>query len=212
MKNSEIIMLAGILMLPINAFAEEYKILFSKTEKPFVSLAVPAEPEVVSDPQGWVNFFNSNCGNNFADEDAMVSHTGVFSCQYQSLTTLPSQGLGVLNGHVYLFNNNLANVDGLSGLTQVSGALDLQSNNLSNVNGLSSATYIGILNLYLNQNLNDISGLANVVVGGPIQMDYRDYNVKIPSTAPICTSNKVITGYNGSTWSDMPKNLYCETP
>ena len=204
----------GLILSSPLAFSETYKILFNKTAKPFAVESV-SEPEApVSNPQGWVDFFNNTCGHSFADENAMVNYSANLNCDGKSISdaNMPSSGLTTLAATFHLYDNNFTHVDGLSGLQSVGGQLTLMINSITNVNGLSSLQSVGgNLSLHANPSLDNLSGLSSVSsVSGYIFLDNRNYSVKIPASAPICLNNMTVVNQVGM--QPITKTFYCELP
>ena len=143
---------------------------------------------------------NINCHNkSLTDSDLdkffnLTSIDGYLYLYYNQLTNIDGlSNLTTINGILNLSYNQLTNIDGLSNLTSVNGYLSLNNNQLTNIDGLSNLTSIsGYLNLYNNSNLVDLSGLKNITtLNGNIAIDNHTITTKIPSGSWLCnTDNK----------------------
>ena len=204
----------GLILSSPLTFAEEYKILFNKTEKPFIVAAATEPTTPPANPQGWVDFFNTTCGMSFADEDAMINERAGIACQSKNLTTLPEPGLSILGGSLsmhsnyslvnvdglsglistrdalLLYNNGLTNISGLSSLVSVGNNFSLEGNQLTNVDSLSNLNYVGYeLNIQRNPDLTNVNGLQNLTtVLGPLKL-YQN-----PNLTDISGLSKVTVG------------------
>jgi len=109
---------------------------------------------------------------------ALKSIGGYLYLNNNSLTNVDGlSNLRNVNSHLMLYSNQLTNVDGLSKLETVSGQLRLDSNQLTNVNGLSSLRSVGNL-FYLNNNqLTNVNGLSALQsVGGDFNLHTNQLN------------------------------------
>lgn len=91
--------------------------------------------------------------------------------------------------------------------------LDLRNNKLPNVDNLNGLTESGDVKLNENPYLTDISGLKNIInVTGKIYLDKKNYIVKIPASAKLCSThllnNIYLVDIDGSTIQIDPQEKY----
>ena len=124
----------------------------------------------------------------FADERGLSKTWNDLIWAAQGLSYLPNAPYPITSVYrLYLYRNQLTNVDGLSNLTSVA-ILYLYGNQLTNVDGLSNLTSVGYLYLYRNQ-LTSVNGLANVKVSNKIMVDETYSGPKLAANARFCTDN-----------------------
>ncbi len=124
------------------------------------------------------SYFNTDTGHysssiycsskGLTDEDllnfkALKSISGYLYLNNNNLTNVDGlSGLKSVGNHLYLYSNQLTNVDGLSNLTSVGSYFRLDGNQLTNVNGLSALTSVGYY-FYLQTNqLTNVDGLSSL--------------------------------------------------
>lgn len=107
---------------------------------------------------------------------------------------------------LYLSENNLTSLNGLSGLQVMSASggwstIDVSNNNLTDISGLSGlSTYEGGLSIHSNPNLEDVTPLASIDEGwsGSIELtiDDRQYATRMDISSLFCQDK--IANMNGT--------------
>ena len=90
---------------------------------------------------------------------------------------------------LYLYNNQLVNINGLSSLANVGGNLNIENNQLSSLDGLNNLTALGgYLALRSNPSLTDISGASNITGnnGQILYIDLDQYTTKANENLEFC--------------------------
>ena len=105
-------------------------------------------------------------------------YKGTISCAYQSLTSEELLNFKILKEvkyDLYLYNNQLTNVDGLINLQRVGRHFYLYNNKLEDINGLSKLKSVGS-HFYLQTNqLTDLNGLSSLIrIGNNFNVEGND--------------------------------------
>ncbi len=156
----------------------------------------------------WVKFVNEKCAENI---NAPADLGGTLNCENDSLTAsdLPTSGDPFTSSTTLnLYGNTLTDLTALkevttigtlnaysAGLTSIDlGSLTsaqyikLQDNDLLNVDTLQNLTSVSYdIDLRNNPNLTGIYGLRNLTSVRYIDLDARDYSVKLPSDSNLCS-------------------------
>ena len=165
-------------------------------------------------------------------------YNGSIYCPSKGLTDeelLDFKVLKEVSGYVYLNNNSLTNVDGLSNLKRVGRNFYLNGNQLTNIDGLSSLTSVGdnfnleenqltnldglnnlislggSLSLRDNSNLTDISGVSNVLSGNGqlLYINTAQYTIKANNNASFCSTTWDLRDPSENIADDM--TLVCDS-
>ena len=165
----------------------------------------------------------------FAQEKGLSKTWNDLKWSAQGLSYLPNAPYPITSANnLFLKNNQLTNVDGLSNLTSVVN-FTLNNNQLTNVDGLSNLTSVGTLYLYQNQltnvnglsnltsannlflmnnQLTNVNGLANVKVSNNIIVDATYSGPKLAANTRFCTDNPDSVFPSGY----AKKSQLCESP
>jgi hypothetical protein len=207
-----------LITLPLVSTAQNYKVKMNMdnvSSNIRIGEITPLGP--VFAEEEWITFANNRCNVNITDVSQLENMTlNCYNNGAVNNSNVPSSGFGTyiyqinfyqgghthfdflhgletVGAYLYSHSSSLMNVDGLSSLTSVGTAIMLNNSNLQNINGLSSLVNVGSNGIYLNGNpsLDDLSPLNGVSsMGTVVQLDNREYTVKMSANSYICLNNK----------------------
>jgi hypothetical protein len=130
------------------------------------------------------------------------------NCSSQDLTDeelLNYINLVNVSDDLWLFNNNLTNLDGLSNLETIDGSLVLMNNYLTNIDGLSNLISVnGSLVLDDNSNLTNLDSLSNLIevtdgisLNNDTSLENLDGLSSLTTTGIFVADNTGITNVDG---------------
>jgi len=94
--------------------------------------------------------------------------------------------------HLFIYNNALVNVDSLSSLTTLTGNLRAYGNQLTNVDGLSSLSFVNGAVLLYDNKLTNIDGLSSLAfVGGTLDLTTNALLTDVSGIASVATASSV---------------------
>jgi len=141
---------------------------------------------------------------NFKD---LKSIDGYLKLNNNNLTNVDGlSGLKTVGGDLFLYGNELENIDGLNNLTSVSGSFYVKSNKITNLDALSNLINVGGQVSFMdNPNLVNISGIQNVIgsYGKFLWIDSGQYTTKADKNSSLCASKWDLFDMNGSIDDDM---------
>jgi hypothetical protein len=162
-----------LLFLSTQTFAETYSFRVKDT---LIERLFPQSAIMPSNPQVWIDFFRVQCGLNYSSADEMEGANIYCSDRPNVGANFPTvAGLTKTAGDLYLYDNQLTNIDSLSSLKSVGNNILLHRNQLTNVDGLRGLETVGSY-IYLQSNkLLNVDGLSSLVsIGGVFSMSNND--------------------------------------
>jgi hypothetical protein len=173
----------------------------------------PTAVDKLRDTLGKCGIASSTFYNAFNEETG--AYTGSINCSAKGLNDEDLNSFAIVKsvgGYLYLQNNQLTHIDGLSSLVSVGQDLMLFANDLSTLNGLSAVTNVGgTVSFYDNPSLTDISGLDSIVAadGKRLYLDNTDqYLVKASGNSDFCSSVWDLYTVSGNIADDM--SIVCD--
>jgi hypothetical protein len=151
--------------------------------------------------------------NNTCEGGYGGNYDGLVNCP--GLTSLANWNItgNNLNLIAYINSGTFTNVDSFSGLTGSYRITFTDNPALTNLNGLRNLKAItNVGRFYNTPNLNDISGLSNIDnLPNYVQLDYRNYAVKISATSYICqnATTKIYDNTHARMITAAEKSNYC---